>query len=50
MEAKAFPAMDRQSPFLIRQIHLLMETHYSSLPVIKEGLQEIWGGTLYQGL
>lgn len=46
MKAKDFPAMNKKTPFSKKQIHLLLESHYSSLPVFKGGLQERWEETI----
>lgn len=37
MKAKDFPSVNKKTPFSKKQIHLPLESHYSSLPVLKGG-------------
>lgn len=50
MKAKDFSAMDKKTLFSMEKFHLLLESLYSSLPVLKGELQERWEDTLYKGV
>ena len=45
-----FPYEDRLRGLGLFSLEKAPERPYSSLPVLKGGLQERWGGTLYQGV